>query len=174
ASDVDLRKFESDLIPTRFWYRRLSQELTERMNAYQTGSQESSSLVVWRDVSALRVNVGKYPQYFLFDERCASLTQIGEKAIVREISLGIGPKRFELIKRAAKDSLEKGIEVLLIHKDPDDQLPFSEDEIPARFSAPRRILRSSIGSSLDAFLGGRPKIDEGLPMFAYAPIAEDS
>ena len=170
---LDLSELQSDLIPSRFWYRRFSQESTVRMNSFvHLGSGESPSLVLWSDISALRVSHGKYPQYFLFDERCASLKEIGESTTLREISLSIGPKRIELIKRVAKDARNEGIDILLIHQDSENPLDLSDGGIPTRFSTPRTVLRSSIGSSLDAFLGKHPQINENMPIQTYATISQ--
>jgi N-acetylglutamate synthase-like GNAT family acetyltransferase len=145
---------EQDLIPSRFWYRRVSEQLIRDMCAAERivmdESEGSISVAVWDDLSSLRIERSRPASYFLFDKACSDLSDIGTSVKIREISLARGPKAEHLVRGIMNDAYADGIRTIMLHSGAGDASYLQGMNV--RFSSPRIVLRSSLAFSLDSYL----------------------
>ncbi len=145
---------DQDLIPSRFWYHRVTWDLMHnacisgRVAIAETNGEFSA--IIWEDIYALKVMWSNRASYFLFDEACRAQTEVGTPVRIREVSLAEGPRAESLVNHTMRDAHAQGIQTIILHKGATDGSLASQAGL--RFSAPRIVLRSSVGISLDTFL----------------------
>ena len=143
-----------DLIPSRFWFGRVTQAFISNVcssrHAIVDNSSSAASVAVWNDLPALRVRTFRHGTYFLFDKACSGLDEIGDPVVVREVPFIQGPIYSNLIKLIASDARANGIQTVLLHAESGRVSDYRSSNLS--FSAPRAVLRLSVGTSLDNFL----------------------